>query len=213
MKTNQVMESIDRELCGRIVRQRTQDGFFALNDIVSIGNLFRAESGKVMVNFSRFLLLDNVKEFLGELEKEIGTNPYIRGYKNRTGWVHPYFAIKILLWFNPKFEIQVYQWLFDYLIDNRIKGGDSYNVMCGVLFKYADNKALFHKNIKKVANSIKEILKVNDWNRATSEQLKERDCLQNYITDATRTLKNSTEGFKFGVKMYLSRLDKQITFK
>lgn len=213
MKTNQIVETIDRELLGRIVKQRTKDGFMSLWDIESVGNLYRVNNGLPMINFKDYIYSKNVKEFLEELEREIGTKPYIKSTKGNSGWVHPFFAIKILTHFNPKFEVQVYKWLFDHLIDNRIRGGDSYNVMCGVLFKYADNKTIFYKNIKKVANSIKEILKVNDWNRATSEQLKERDCLQNYITDATRTLKNSTEGFKFGVKMYLSRLDKQITFK
>lgn len=47
MKTNQIMETIDRSLCSRIVRQRTKD------------------------------------EFLNELRKEIGIEPYIKGAKNK----------------------------------------------------------------------------------------------------------------------------------
>lgn len=212
MKTNQILETIDRELCGRIIKQRTKDGFMSLWDIESVGNYYRISNNMPPINFKDWLGTQNVREFLAELEKEIGQSPYIKSTKNNSGWVHPFFAIKILTHFNPKFEIQVYKWLFDYLIDNRINGGDSYNVMCGVLFKYATNKTNFHKSIKQVANIIKDTLKVTDWNKATSYQLKERDILQNYITDATRTLKDSTQGFKLGIKMYFARQEKVINF-
>lgn len=206
MKTNQIMETIDRSLCGRIVRQRTKDEFFRLDDILSIGNLYRIENNLPLVDFSRYLLTDNVKEFLNELRKEIGIEPYIKGAKNKSGWVHPYFAIKILTWFNPRFEVQVYKWLFDYLIQSRISGGNSYQVMCGVLYNYCNNKAKFTIDIKNLAHKIKDILKVDDWNKATNKQLQDRDLIHSYITDLTRTLKDAKLGAKLGIQMYIDRL-------
>lgn len=208
MKTNQILETIDRELCGRIVRQRTKDGFMRLWDIEAIGKLYRLQNGLSEINFSDYLRKDNVREFLAELEKETGAKPYIKSTKANSGWVHPFFAIKILTHYNPKFEVQVYKWLFDYLIESRMRGGDSYKVMCGVVFSYTTDKTGFHRNIQKLANIIKDKLGVKDWNNATAEQLENRDILQNYITDATRTLKDSKLGIKLGIEMYNARKDR-----
>ena len=206
MKTNQVMESIDRNLCGRIVKQRTKDEFFCLDDILSIGNLYRIENGLKPVNFSNYATSESTQEFLRELEKDIGKPAYIKGAKNKSGWVHPYFAIKILTWFNPKFEVQVYKWLFDYLIQSRINGGNSYQIMCGVLYNYCNNKAKFTTDIQNLACKIKDILKVDDWNKATNKQLQDRDLIHSYITDLTRTLKDVNQGVKLGIQMYINRL-------
>lgn len=208
MKTNQTLETIDRELCGRIVRQRTKDGFIRLWDIEAIGKLYRLQNGLSEINFSDYLRKDNVREFLAELEKETGLKPYIKSRKANSGWVHPFFAIKILTHYNPKFEVQVYKWLFDFLVENRMRGGDSYNVMCGVVFSYTTDKTGFHRNIQKLANIIKDKLGVKDWDNATAEQLENRDILQNYITDATRTLKDSKLGIKLGIEMYNARKDR-----
>lgn len=207
MKTNQILETIDRELCGRIVRQRTKDGFMRLWDIEAIGKLYRLENGLSEMNFSDYLRKDNVREFLAELEKEIGTSPYIKSTKANSGWIHPFFAIKILTHFNPKFEVQVYKWLFDFLVENRMRGGDSYKVMCGVIFNYTKDKTFFHKNIQTLANSIKEKLGVSDWNKASAKQLENRELLQNYIIDATRTLKDPKVGIKLGFEMFNSRTE------
>lgn len=203
MTTNQIMETRDRELNGVIIRQRTKDEFFNLNDIVfCVEESIRKYKRGARINFSDFIQQQNIKAFLKELENEIGCNPYIKGAKNRSGWIHPFFAIKILTHFNPKFEIQVYKWLWDYLIKNRISSGDSFNKMCGTLYKYADNKSKFPENIKKVAKMIQEIICCDDWNKASELQLKRRDELQTYITDLTQTLKNSSQGLSLGIKIY-----------
>lgn len=202
MKTNQVMESIDRELCGRIVRQRTKDGFMRLWDIEAIGKLYRLENSLPELSLKDYMNSQNVKEFLAELEKEIGTNPYIKSTKSNSGWIHPFFAIKMLTHFNPRFEVQVYKWLWDYLIQNRIKSGDSYNTMCGMLWRYSSRKDLFAKNIKNLAVIIKNECGVDDWNKATQEQLADREYLHNMITDLTASLQNSKAGASLAIKAY-----------
>ena len=80
--------------------------------------------------------------------------------------------------------------------------------MCGVVFSYTTDKTGFHRNIQKLANVIKDKLGVKDWDNATAEQLENRDILQNYITDATRTLKDSKLGIKLGIEMYNARKDR-----
>ena len=207
MKTNQVMESIDRKLCGRIVRQRTKDGFMRLWDIEAIGKLYRLENGLPELSLKDYMNSQNVKEFLAELEKEVGTNPYIKSTKANSGWIHPFFAIKMLTHFNPRFEVQVYKWLWDYLIQNRIKSGDSYIKMCGSLYAYTTQKAKFQQSIKTLSKNIREHFGVDTWNNATQEQLKLRDELQTNIADFAKTLNNAYQGLAFACDVYASKYD------
>lgn len=207
MKTNQVMESIDRKLCGRIVRQRTKDGFMRLWDIEAIGKLYRLENGLPELSLKDYMNSQNVKEFLAELEKEVGTNPYIKSTKANSGWIHPFFAIKMLTHFNPRFEVQVYKWLWDYLIQNRIKSGDSYVKMCGSLYAYTTQKAKFQQSIKTLSKNIREHFGVDTWNNATQEQLKLRDELQTNIADFAKTLNNAYHGLVFACDVYASKYD------
>lgn len=204
MKTNQIMETRDRDLCGLIVRQRTKDGFMNLDDVTNIVYQARINSGfnAKGFNFSNWLTSDSTQEFLVELENEIGTNPYIRGAKNRSGWIHPFFAIKILTHFNPRFEVQVYKWLWDYLIQSRIKSSDSYTIMSGVLYKYSKSKTEFPKGIKMLADRIKRTIGAECWNEATQEQLQRRDELQTYIADFTRTFKDTKQGIRMAVAVW-----------
>lgn len=207
MKTNQVMESIDRELCGRIVRQRTKDGFMRLWDIEAIGKLYRLENGLPELSLKDYVNSQNVKEFLAELEKEIGSKPYIKSTKSNSGWIHPFFAIKMLTHFNPRFEVQVYKWLWDYLIQSRIDSGDSYVKMCGSLYAYTTQKAKFQQSIKALSKNIRNHFRVNNWNKATQEQLKLRDELQTNIADFAKTLQNAYQGLVFACDVYSSKYD------
>lgn len=205
MKTNQVMQTIDRELSGVIVRQRTCDSFFALSDIAKVVARNAPDNTSVKRADSYFLL-NSSKELLAEIEKATGTNPYIRGRGKNTSWVHPYLAIDILLWSNPKFKLEVYGWLWDYLIENRIRSGDSYSKMCGVLYSVSSDKTNFHKNIQNLAKIIKDTIGVGDWNQATSEQLELREYAHNMIADLAKTLHDSTKGASLGIQALKERI-------
>lgn len=200
MKTSVVMETIDRQLNSIIIKQRTKDAFFALNDIMGVINLARINQGQQLAKVEIFFQTKNTKDFLVELEKEIQAKPYIKGAKGKTGWVHPFLALKILTHFEPKFEVKVYGWLWDYLIENRIKSGDSYSKMCGVLYSVSRDKTNFHKNIQNLAKIIKDTIGVDDWNQATSEQLELREYAHNMIADLAKTLHDSTKGASLGIQ-------------
>lgn len=211
MKTNVVMESIDRELMGLIIKQRTKDEFFNLGDIKKLVIKYGIENNKDFYNFrlDNFLASDNVKEFIAELEEEKGCQVYYKGGKGRDGWVHPYLAIKILTHYIPKLEIRVYDWLFDYLIRNRKNSCDSYKNMCGVLWTHARNKSLFSKDLQKLANLIKEKVGCDDWNEATKEQLEKRDYLHNIIKDFVDALQDCKNGIAFAMVAYDKRYNNE----
>lgn len=207
MKTNQIMETIDRELQGVKVRQRTKDSFFSLKDIVLVGNKFRSEKNIAEpIRIERYFALKQTKEFIECLKEAKQCEPHVRSKgRSSESWVHPHLMVDILLWINPRFKVEVYDWLIDYLIEYRIKSGDSYTKMCGVVYKYASRKDLFPKNISWLANAIKQFVGCDDWNKATKEQLKKRDDLQNLIADLTQTFCDSKKGIELAIQVFSNK--------
>ena len=208
MKTNQVMESIDRELCGIIVRQRTKDDYFALKDVIAVGNKWRLKQGIYeSIRPERYFALESTKQFIEALKETKDCEPYIRARGRGESWIHPHIMIDILLWVNPQFKIQVYDWLMDFLIQNRIDSGDSYVKMCGSLYAYTTQKAKFQQSIKTLGKNMREHFGVDTWNNATQEQLRLRDELQTNIADFAKTLHNAYQGLVFACDVYASKYD------
>lgn len=213
MVTNQIMLTTDRELDGVKVRQRTKDNFFALDDILAVGKLFRLRHKLKDISFHHYMQTDNMQYFLEALKQEENCEPYIKGAKNRTGWIHPYLAYKILLHFNPKFEVKVYKWLHDMLIQYRKDSGDSFIRMSGAIANNIGNKSIVSKTISDTAFKIKTLLKVDDWNKATQQQLKYRDYLQALIADLVVTLQDVKAGTKLALDSFSVRLENNQTLR
>lgn len=203
MKTNQILESCENRMIQVgdkqvIIRQRTKDSYFALNDIILLGDAWFFLQNKRRFDVHQYFKQDFAKEFMQELESRTGATCYFKGKKGQTGWVHPFLMLDILLWANPKFKVEVYAWLNDFLIQNRISSADSFNRMCGVLYRYSRQKSQFNVAIKIICNKIKDFMCVADWNKASVEQLRRRDELQNFISDLAETLQNSKEAVRLG---------------
>lgn len=206
MKTLQIMDTADREFLGSNIRQRT-DTYFLLSDLEIAGNKQRQLEGRKVVSINEYFRINSNKDFIAELERKIGKPAKISGRgRNSKTWIHPFLFIDIALWYSPKIKIEVYEWLYDYLIKYRVASGDSYTKMCGVLWEYASRKDLFQKNIKNLANVIKQECGVVDWNTATQEQLKDREYLHNMIADLAETLQNSHLGANLAIKAYRKKI-------
>ena len=199
MITNQIIESCENRSLqvgnmSVVIRQRTKDSYFSLQDISRVVNLIRiAELGDSnTVRIDKYFTLDSTKEFIAKIKEKKGVEAYIRQRgRGKESWVHPHLFLDILLWANPAFKIEIYDWLFDYLIKYRIDSGDSFNIMKGALHTYSRQKHLFQKAIKGVCQNIKNMIGVTDWNKASTEQLRRRDELQKMIADLAETTHNS----------------------
>ena len=66
--------------------------------------------------------------------------------------MHPYMFIKLAMWINPKFELQVIKFVYDELIKNRHLAGDNYNVLTAAL------ATMPNIDYKKVATAIQWIV-------------------------------------------------------
>lgn len=178
METTVIMR---RGLFDSEVRQNSKTEFFCATDLVKLGNDYRRANKLAYFNLSVFLKLEGTKEFINSLEKQFGNPLTITRGRNGATWVHPYLFIDIALALSPTLKLDVYTWIYDYLIKYRNDSGDSYKKMSGALFNTYDNKEKFHKLIPKIALDIKEALNVDEWNTATEFQLERRDRIHENI--------------------------------
>lgn len=199
MKTEVIME---RELFGEEISQKSKNEFFSATDLVKAGNKYRALNHMSLFNFQGWVNSKQTKEFIEALESKFGT-VYIAG-KGRGvhTWVHPYLFIDLALAIDPKLKIEVYGWLYDYLIRYRNDSGDSYKKMAGYLYENMPNKRDFQTNMVKLAQIIQNEVGCNDWQKATQMQLEHRDKIHEYITLLCGVFnKNNKEAIRQGLVM------------
>lgn len=149
MKTNVIM---NRQMGHFDVLQRTSDGFFDANVLLSQWN---SEKGNPQRAMSRFFESDGTKKFIDALKEDLshdaemqdGENQVIKkvfgkntsnGKTKEQVWMHPFLFLKFAMWINPKFELQVIKFVYDELIKYRHLAGDNYNVLTAAISKLPD---------------------------------------------------------------------------
>jgi len=179
MKTEVVMH---RPLFGREIRQKSKSGFLSATDLVKAADTKRAEQGLSNFQLSLWLQQKGTKEFVEEIEKETGTSPVeVRKGRNGGTWMHPLLFIDLALALSPRLKLEAYKWLHDELLKHRNNSGDSYKLMTGALYDRCSDKFRFPRFISSVARRIKDTCNVDDWQKATQEQLRQRDKIHNDI--------------------------------
>lgn len=179
MKTEVIMK---RQLFGYEISQKSKSHFFSATDLERAGNLFRLSNGLAQFSLNSYFQTNSYKEFEADLKQRYGEVKIVSKGKNQHTWVHPLIFIDIALNISPKLKIETYEWIFDNLIKFKNDSGVSYKKMCGSLFAKTKSPSTFHKFIEKVADKIKLACNVEDWNKATEEQLKKRDKIQDNIS-------------------------------
>jgi hypothetical protein len=181
MKTNKVMI---RRMGQFEVLQRTKDGMFNATELLKQWNKY-SDQRKEIKGFTR---TENTKEFIKALEERIiekgeGMPAFIqgRGRGNKT-WMHPYLFVKFSMWLNPKFEVQVIEFIYDQLIEYRHQAGDLYRILGRAVARFKDTN---YAQMAKGLNYI--VFGVHDSElrqQATPEQLRELTDLQKKLAFA-----------------------------
>jgi hypothetical protein len=197
MQTQVVMK---RELFGCEISQQSKTEFFSATELAKAGNKWRRFNELSDFNLSQYLKSNSFIEFKNEIEKKYGNVITSSRGRNSNTWVHPLLFIDIALAINPKLKIEVYEWMFDNLIRFRNDSGDSYKEMSAAIYTRFVNKREFPNYIQKVANYIKAELKVDDWQKATEQQLKSRDTIHNSIRLLCNVLNDTNQAVRLGVK-------------
>jgi hypothetical protein len=193
-----------RELFGCEISQQSKTGFFSATDLVKAGNNWRILNMLPPFDFSSYIRNRSFIEFRTEIEKKYGKVLNSGQGRGVHTWVHPLIFIDIALAINPKLKVEVYEWLFDNLIRFRNDSGDSYKEMSAAIYIRFSNKREFPNYIQKVANYIKSELKVDDWQKATAEQLKKRDLIHNSIRLLCNVLNDTNHAVRIGIKENLN---------
>ena len=182
MKTEVTMQ---RELFGETISQRSKSEFFSATDLVKAGNKWRIVNDLPIFNLTTWMRTKSTKEFISELESVYGKVRILSKGKNSHTWIHPFLFIDLALAINPKLKIEVYKWLYDKLLENRNASGDSYNAMTGALYNNSSNPSKFRKEISEHANAIKSACgHVGSWDHANEHQLNLRiEMLSEVIRD------------------------------
>ncbi len=101
------------EFCGKIIRQRIEDGYLSATDMCKA-------NGK---RYNHWYSLDSTSEYLKELSRDIGLSvPNLiqikkGGISTQQGsWVHPRAATLLAMWISPKFGVKVSRWIEEWRV-------------------------------------------------------------------------------------------------
>jgi len=205
MKTEVMMK---RELDGHVITQSSKNGYFNANEFLSIANKVRLEAGLPVTSLNSYFSSTHYKEIAQSMKTQENVDEedlkIVRRGKYGGTHLHPYVFLDFALWASPSFRLKVIKWLYDALIDLRNAGGDA--------FKEA-NFALTQnfKNIDKwtyadCATMVKDYIGVDNWEKATEDQLEKRKKL----CDAIKYMSHSN-GFNRAQDLvrHVIKLDKE----
>jgi len=191
--------TMKRKLWDSEISQKSKSEFFSATDLVKAGNKWRVNNDLPLFNMSTWFSLVQTKEFVAELENKYGKVKINSKGKNDHTWVHPFLFLDIALAISPVLKIEVYEWLFDKLIEYRNDSGDSYRQMAGALWVNQSNKSQFPDYIKEVAIQIQKACEVSNWQQATEPQLKLRDKIHENISLLAEVLRDNVQAVRLGI--------------
>lgn len=195
---------LERNLFGSRIRQNSKTSFFCANDLVAAGNQYRAANKMKLFDFRSWMDSKSNKEFFEEMEAQYGKCIVATKGKNGATWVHPFIFIDLALSIDPKLKIEAYSWIHDELVKARNNSGDSYKLMCGALYENCSNKTKFHRGVSNTAILIQKACGVEDWNKATENQLKKRDKIHENITLLASVLRDNNQAIRIGIEKVIN---------
>lgn len=143
---NQIIVSQDRNLFGVNIRQRTEDSFLNLQDLITAYDKKRAENGwsvrrieditsgkltseRIFYAFEDDVFINTTFSVFMKMTEEQGLLKVLKNFNlyrttgrasNKTTWCHPIIWVYLAMEYNPQIYGKVIKWLADGLIDTRI---------------------------------------------------------------------------------------------
>lgn len=171
MKTNQILT---RKMGDFEVLQRTSDGYFDANVLLSQWNTSGLRVTKRRQQMSEFTDSPKTKEFIdtilkresherksvnGDLQivKEVKGRMTKKGKTKDQVWMHPFLFLDFAMWINTEFKYDVIKFVYDQLIEYRNEAGNAYKEMSSSVAKLVD-KSFMPVAIQNVAKAINHIV-------------------------------------------------------
>ena len=167
------------------VRQRVDSEFVSASDLIVAGNNHRRSVGLSPKVIGSYFLQKEVEELIESIKSHEGIDKIKMTSRGRNGatWVHPVIAVDMALWLTPSLKYEVYSWLSDNLLTNRISSADSFKEMNKALDKRFEIKGKYTYYVN-AANAIRNAVGVIDWEHASEDELKLRDKIQDRVVAA-----------------------------
>lgn len=186
MKTAVIME---RQLCGKVVKQNHKTRMFNANDLHAVGNQIRKQSGLKPKQAAAYFNLESTKELINQIciienISDVEVKKATRGKAGGT-WVHPILFADMAMWYSPELKVKILKWVMDGLLDVRDNSGDSYKKMASAL-KQSFPGEFSPLKMAEVANTIAAECRVGNgserWQKAAEDQLALRDKIQDAVS-------------------------------
>ena len=133
------------------VTQRTSDGYFNANALLTQWNSVKENPTKKMAHFIENA---NTNEFIDTIQSR---NSYhadfqsliiskgrmtINGRTQDKVWMHPFLFIDFSMWLSPEFKYDVIKFVYDELIKQRNDAGDAYKELASAIVKITPKKEI-----------------------------------------------------------------------
>lgn len=186
MKTPVIMQ---RSLMGVTVRQNSQTGMFNANDMHKIGNEHRKLHGMTEKQLASYFDLDSTTELINAvcLEDNLKVEDVKSSKRGKNGgtWIHPVVFVDMAMWYSPMLKAKIIRWVIDGLLSARNDSGDSFKQMNKALTKHFtkefESPIAYMQAANQVANACKVGTGKDKWQKASEEQLKLRDKIQENV--------------------------------
>jgi len=186
MKTAVVM---NRVLLGNDVRQNSQTKMFNANDMHKVGNEHRENNGLSTKQLASYFNLESTEELINAicLEENISFDDVKKSKRGKDGgtWVHPVLFVDLAMWYSPQLRVKIINWVLDGLLEARNESGESFKKMMSSLTKYfsdeINNPLAYTKIANQIANACQVGTDKDKWQKASEDQLKLRDKIQENV--------------------------------
>ena len=133
------------------VTQRTSDGYFNANALLTQWNSVKENPTKKMAHFMENA---NTNEFIDTIQSRNSDNAdfqsliiskgrmTINGRTQDKVWMHPFLFIDFSMWLSPEFKYDVIKFVYDELIKQRNDAGDAYKELASAIVKITPKKEI-----------------------------------------------------------------------
>ena len=140
---------LSRKMGDYAITQRTSDGYFDANALLSQWNAVKENPTKRMAHFTENA---NTNEFISTIHSRNSDNAEfqtlitskgrmtIHGKTSDKVWMHPFLFIDFAMWLSPGFKYDVIKFVYDELIKQRNEAGDAYRELASAVVKIAPKK-------------------------------------------------------------------------
>ena len=142
---------LSRKMGDYAITQRTSDGYFDANALLTQWNSVKENPRKKMAHFTKNA---NTNEFIDTIHSRNSDKTdfqsliitkgriTINGRTPDKVWMHPFLFIDFSMWLSPEFKYDVIKFVYDELIKQRNEAGDAYKELASAIVKITPKKEI-----------------------------------------------------------------------